>query len=167
MVAASYAGLPPVIPILRIAIGHVVMVAHKSPFMVFRVPVMNTIHGVMAAIMLRYAPGFADSARRRGYCNVFWALLICVGFKSLLEASDFAATAFPRAFGWSETWLVPCTLATVILGVGVAAWQSTNVRLPWPELRMKRRDIVLLVGLFGIYLAIVAGSVVGSHRIPS
>lgn len=166
LIAASYSALPSSITVLRSSIENAVLVGSKSPFMVFRVPVMNSIHGLMAALMLSYAPAFSDARRRLGYYGIFATFLAAIGFKSTFEALEITAVAFPRAFASAEPLLGYCAFASVVAGICLAFWQSRKVPLPWPELLMSRRDKLLLCGLFGLYLVIVAVSLSVSHRLP-
>lgn len=164
-IAASYPALPSSIPILRFTIGNAILMGSKSPFMVFRVPVMNLIHGFMATLMLSYAPVFSDARRKSGYFGIFATLLAAIGFKSTFEGLEISAVAFPRAFASIEEWLGFCSFASVAVGICLAVWQSRKAPLPWPELQMSMRDKLFLIGLFGLYLAIVAVSVSTSHRL--
>jgi hypothetical protein len=167
LIAASYRALPSEISVIRLFLGHAVLVGSKSPFLIFRVPLMNLIHGLMAALMLAYAPKFQDSTRRLGYRNVFATLLLTIGFKSTFEALEISAVAFPRTAPSLEHWLALGAFASVIAGLSMAAWQSRKAPLPWPELQMRLRDKILLLALFGLYLFIVAVSVSISHRVAT
>jgi len=163
LVAASYRALPPEISVLRISLAHLVLWAHKSPFMVFRVPLMNLIHGVMAAFMLSRAPVFTSVERRRAYSNLFLALLFTVAFKSDFEALEFFVSSSPALLPYAG-WGALGALASVVVGLGVALIFGRRVPLPWTELRLSIRDWVILSGLFAIYLAVVIGSLAQGHR---
>ena len=163
LVALSYSALPSELPVLHMGIGHTVVWAPKSLFMVFRVPVMNLIHGLMAAVMLRRAPVFATFDRRRSYSNIFSTLLLTIAIKSDLEGLDFFAPTSPALQPY-EHWIAPATLTCVLAGLAVAMIVGRKVPLPWPELRLSIRDKIALGGLFALYLAIVVASVSLGHR---
>jgi len=163
LVALSYRALPPELPILHLAIGHTILWAPKSLFMVFRVPVMNLIHGLMAAVMLHRAPAFATVERRRSYANIFSTLLLTIAVKSDLEGLSFFVPTSPALQPY-EHWIAPATLTCVLAGLGAAIIVGRKVPLPWPELRLTVRDKIALGGLFALYLAIVVASVSLGHR---
>jgi len=52
LLGVRYGALPAEIAVLRIPGSHAAAFAAKSAFTVFRVPLMNSIHGIMAAVML-------------------------------------------------------------------------------------------------------------------
>jgi hypothetical protein len=166
LIAASYSALPSSITVFRSTIENAVLVGSKSPFMLFRVPLMNLIHGLMAVLMLSYAAAFSDARRKLGYYGIFATLLAAIGFKSTFEGLEISAVAFPRVFASVEHGLGYCTFASVVVGICLAAWQSRKVPLPWPELQMSKRDKLLLCGLFGLYIVIVSASLSASHRLP-
>ena len=148
---------------LRIARAGWVIWAQKSPFIVFRVPLMNLIHGVMAAVMLSRAQVFQNLERRRAYSNLFFTLMFTVALKSDFEALEFLVSS-SRALLRYEGWAAFGALASVVVGLCVAFICSRGVQLPWPELRLPIRDWIILAGLFATYLAIVIGSLAEGHR---
>jgi hypothetical protein len=163
LVGASYRALPPELPVFRISFAHFVLWAAKSPFMVFRVPLMNLIHGVMAAVMLSRASAFKNMERRRAYSNLFLTLMFTIAFKSDFEALEFlvssSRTLLPYA-GWGALG----ALISVVVGLGMSLIRSRGVPLPWPELRLAALDKIILLGLFAMYLAIAIGSLAQGHR---
>lgn len=163
LVALSYHALPSQLPVLRLGIGHTILWAPKSLFMVFRVPVMNSIHGLMAAVMLHRAPVFATIQRRKSYANIFSTLLFTIAIKSDLEGLSFFAPTSPALRPYDH-WIAPATLTCVLAGLGVAMIVGRKVPLPWPELRLTVQDKIALCGLFALYLAIVVASVSFAHR---
>jgi hypothetical protein len=132
VVGQAYRTLPDQVPVLRTFIGHTALVASKSAFVAFRVPMMNLIHGAMAALMLARAPAFATPQRRAGYYRMFGTLLFMVAIKSLLEALDLSSSALARAPAPAHL-LGAGTLLCVIGGAAVALWHGRKVTLPWPE----------------------------------
>ena len=46
LMATGYEAAPVQLPVLRVGIGHTALWATKSLFMVFRVPLMNLLHGI-------------------------------------------------------------------------------------------------------------------------
>jgi hypothetical protein len=56
--AACYSGLPVEFPVLRSPLAGALLFAPKSLFTVFRIPLMNLTHGLMAAVMLSCAKNF-------------------------------------------------------------------------------------------------------------
>ena len=162
LMATGYEAAPVQLPVLRVGIGHTTLWATKSLFMVFRVPLMNLLHGLMSAVMLSRASDFRDEIRRDSYSKIFLTLLITVALKSNLEAMEFVSVLSPALHPY-EAWLGYATLTCVLTGLALAAIGGRGVKLPWPELRLTIRDKVLLVGLFGGYLAIVIGSLGQAH----
>ncbi len=165
MVGVSYRALPAELPVLHLFIGRTVISAPKSAFMVFRVPAMNLIHGVMAAIMLAHRSDFENATRRVSYSNMFLTLLFTIALKSDLEGMSFLAPTIPAISPFAH-WSGLTTLICVLLGLGLALIGGTKVKLPWAELRLALRDKIALCGLFGTYLAIVIASIAGGHRVP-
>ena len=158
VLGVSYPTLPTEMPVLRIPILHWIPVQSKSLLLVLRVPFMNLIHGVMAAIMVSHASDFKDSDRRSAYRNVFLTLLFAIAFKSDFEALGLSAQSS------SEPWLTYGALTSVLGGVGLAVGRGRKARLPWPELHLGLRDTTFLIVLFSGYLAIVSWSLVGAHQ---
>jgi len=163
LAGASYRALPAELPVLRMFLGHSVLWAQKSLFMVFRVPLMNLMHGVMAGVMLVRAPAFKDLRRRRAYWNVFFTLMLTVALKSDFEALEFMVSSRPALAPYGG-WAAIGALSSVVVGLGVALLCSRKVPLPWPELRLGLRDKMVLVGLFAGYLVIVMASLSQGHR---
>ncbi len=163
LLALSYGSAPSDLPILRNWIGHTALWAPKSLFMVFRVPVMNLIHGVMAAIMLLRASCFTNLERRTSYSNIFSTLLFTIALKADFEGLEFFAATSPALHPY-ESWIGYGTLACVVVGLALAALRGGKVKLPWPELRLRLQDKVALSALFATYLAIVIASVAAGHR---
>jgi hypothetical protein len=164
VMATGYEAAPVQLPVLRVGIGHTALRATKSLFMVFRVPLMNLLHGLMAAIMLSHRSNFGDEVRRNSYSRLFLTLLLTVGLKSNLEAMEFVSAILPALHPY-ESWLGYGTLTCVLAGLAWAMVGGRRIRLPWPELRLTIRDKVALVGLFGGYVAIVIGSLSRGHRL--
>jgi hypothetical protein len=163
LLAVYYRVLPIELPVVRFSIGHVTLVASKSLFMVFRVPLMNLIHGLMSAVMLSYATVFENTARRLSYSNMYLTLLLAVGWKSDFEAAEFVTRAAPALLGYAP-WFGFGTLFSVVVGVVVALIRGRRVPLPWSELRLSIRDKIILAGLFAVYVAVVIFSLLCSYR---
>ena len=159
----SYHALPAEIPVLRLGIGHTLIVAPKSLFVVFRVPAMNLIHGLIAALMLAHRSDFESAPRRTAYSNMFVTLLFTVALKSDFEGLEFLAPA-TRALSPSAHWIAVGTAACVVAGIGTALIVGRKVVLPWPELRLSLHEKLALGGLFATYVAIVIASVAIAHR---
>lgn len=165
LLAMSYGAARSEVPILRVWIGHTALWASKSLFMVFRVPVMNLIHGLMAAIMLSSASAFGNIERRIAYSNTFSTLLFTIALKSDFEGMEGSVPALPALQPY-ENWIGFGTLTCVLVGLGLAIVRGRNVPLPWPELQLRMRDKVALCGLFAVHLAIVVASLASGHREP-
>jgi hypothetical protein len=161
---ASYPALPLEMPTLRMWIGHWTRFASKSPFTVFRVPLMNLTHGLLAAVMLSHAPDFGNTERRIAYSNIFSTLLFAIALKSNFEAIELTALAAPEFLGPYRRLLGFGSLTSVVAGVGVALIRGRKVPLPWRELRLPIRDQFVLVGLFAAYVGVVILSLLRSHR---
>ena len=162
LLAACYAALPHELPVLRNPLARAVLLAPKSLFTVFRVPLMNLAHGLMAAVMLSRAADFKDAHRRRSYSRVFLTLLFAVALKSNFEALEMSSMA--RPFGPAARWLTTGTLLSTLGGLGLALQYSRGVPMPWQELRLTRFGKISLASLFAAYLATVTATLLISHR---
>ncbi len=163
LLALSYDAAPSELGVLRAGIGHATLWASKSLFTVFRVPVMNLIHGLMAAIMLSRASAFGNIERRISYSNIFSTLLFTIALKSDLEGLEFFAPSSPALLPYAR-WIAPVTLTCVVVGLGLTIVRGRKVPLPWPELQLSMRDKILLSGLFAVYIAIVVATFAVGHR---
>ena len=162
LLACAYNGLPAELPVMRSAFPGTVLVAAKSPFIVFRVPLMNLTHGLMAAIMLSRASDFEDETRRASYSALFSTLLFAIALKSDFEVLELMATGIPvRPLA---QWAAAGTILSVLGGLMLALFRSRKVPIPWRELRMTVRDKVALATLFTMYVAVVAQSFLVGHR---
>jgi hypothetical protein len=158
--------MPGEVPVLRVFIGHIALIAPKSIFAVFRVPSMNLIHGTIASVMLMYAPAFTSPERRSGYSRILTTLLFAVGLKSVMEALELSMLG-TGASAWLRSAIATGTVACVLGGVALAAWHSRKVTLPWPELQLPLATKLTLASLCGVYLLIVAASLWVAHRVPN
>jgi hypothetical protein len=163
LMGVCYGALPSELPVLGIPMGHAMTSAAKSVFTVFRVPLMNLTHGLMAAVMLSRARDFENAERRASYASLFATLLFTIAVKSDIEAVDISLLAAPGALGSYERWLAPATLLAVLAGLSLAAMRGRRAPIPWPELRLRIRDKVALAGLFALYLGLVIASFRVSH----
>ena len=132
------------------------LIAPKSPFIVFRVPLVNLIHGTMAALMLSYVPAFSNLERRASYSTMFSTLLFTIGLKSLIEALEFMVMGMDGGFPKVQHWLGLGTFLCVAAGLGLAFWHGRRVHLPWPELQVRRTHKLALAVLLCLYLLIMA-----------
>lgn len=164
LLAAVYAALPAELPALRNPFAGAVAVAPKSLFMVFRVPAMNLIHGLMALLMLSHVDDFQNATRRAAYSNIFLTLLFAIACKSNFEALELSRVAQQPTSQALGSFLTAATVLSVVVGLAVAALRGRGVPLPWPELRLSRRDKFSLAGLFLLYLGIVASTAQLAHR---
>lgn len=166
LLAACYANLPLELPVLRNPLAGAwagtALFAPKSLFTVFRVPLMNLTHGLMAVLMLLRVTDFEDTRRRTSYSGVFLTLLFAVALKSDFEALEIGALAWP--FGSVAPWLTIGTAVSIVGGLGIAFVRGQGVSLPWPELRLSRGQKITLAGLFAAYLAMVTASLLIAHR---
>jgi hypothetical protein len=158
--AGVYHALPPELPIFRNPLTGAVIVAPKSAFMVFRVPLMNLTHGLMAAVMLVHTTDFPDGRRRASYFALFSTLLFAIALKSDFEALEMSRLAL--ALGPAGRWATAGAIASVVGGLILACVRGRGAPIPWPELRMPVRNKVILAGLFALYLAIVAASLMAA-----
>lgn len=164
LLAAVYSGLPLELPAFRSPLAGAVAVAPKSLFMVFRVPAMNLIHGLMALLMLSHAADFQDAVRRTAYSNIFLTLLLAIACKSNFEALELSRLGHQADFPLLVTMLTAGTILSVVIGLALAAIRGRKVPLPWPELRMSPIDKSALAGLLLLYLGIVAATIKVAHR---
>lgn len=148
LLAARYDALPSALAVLRGPGTGAVMMAQKSPFTVFRVPLMNLTHGLMAAVMLTCGAQFVEARRRLAFCRVFLALLFTVALKSDLEALEMGS------FGAAH-WLTVGTVASVVCGLALALAFSRGVPLPWPEWKVGGIRGAALLALLAIYIGLV------------
>jgi hypothetical protein len=94
VVAACSAALPVAMPVLLNPIAGAMILAPKSLFTVFRVPVMNLTHGLMAAVMLSRTGDFEDAQRRASYSGILLTLLFTIALKSDFEALAICGLAW-------------------------------------------------------------------------
>ena len=163
LLANVYDALPSELPVLRIPFVSVVPAAPKSALMVFRVPLMNLSHGLMAAVMLSHATDFVDEGRKASYSALFSTLLFAIALKSDFEALEIWGLAVP--LGSYVHWFTAGTALSVVGGLALAFFRCRNVRVPWTELRLSVRDKLVLVALLVEYLATVSASLLISHQI--
>jgi hypothetical protein len=164
LLGACYAALPPELPVLRIPIGYAVTLASKSMFTVFRVPLMNLTHGLMAALMLSRSADFKNVERRVSYSSMFATLLFTAALKSDFEAIEISSRAAPTLLGGYASWFAVGAVLSVVAGLGLALWRGRSVPIPWPELRLRIRDKIALAGLLALYVGMVIASSFASHR---
>jgi len=160
--AGAYRSLPAELPVLRILMAVLVRTAPKSAFTVFRIPLMNLMHGLMAAVMLSHAADFNDDRRRASYFGLFSTLLFAIAFKSDFEALEMSGLAL--RLGPFGRWATAGTMVSVVGGLALAFVRGRNVQIPWTELQLSVRDKAMLAGLLGLYLATVVASLLVSHR---
>jgi hypothetical protein len=153
LLAGAYDAMPAELPLFRNPIDGAVTIAPKSVFTVFRVPLMNLTHGLMAAVMLSRTTDFEDETRRSSYFAVFSTLLFAIALKSDFEALEISGLAGPF-----RRWATIGTAVSVVGGLLLAFVRGRHVPVPWTELRLSMRDKILLAGLFASYLAIVTAS---------
>jgi hypothetical protein len=161
LLGCCYGALAPELTVLRNPMAGAVLVASKSPFTVFRVPLMNVAHGMMCAVMLSHRGDFKDAQRRAAYCRIFLTLLFAIAVKSDFEALEASAQACP--LGPLVPWLTRGTVLSVVAGLGIASLHARRVPLPWAELRLSKLDKVALGFLLVAYLAIGIASLLVSH----
>ena len=152
LLAHRYEALPAEIPVLRNPLLHAMIFAPKSAFTVFRVPLMNLSHGLMAGVMVSRSEDFKDAERRAGYSALFSTLLFTAALKSNFEALEISRVAS------SHGWITAGTVGCVVVGVLLAFVRGRRTRLPWTELRLRTGDKIALTALFGLYLVIVTAS---------
>jgi hypothetical protein len=162
LLAAGYAQMPAELPALRNPFGGAVAMAPKSLFMVFRVPAMNLIHGLMAMLMLSHAADFPNTARRAAYSDIFLTLMFAIACKSNFEALELSRLEQQPNSHLLATFLTAATVLSVVAGLALAAIRGRGVPLPWPELHLSLRDKAALCGLFLLYIGIV----VATSRMP-
>jgi len=156
VLASRYHSLPAQLPLFRNPLAGVVAVGSKSLFTVFRVPLMNLTHGLMAAVLLAHTSDFPQGERRTSYAAFFLTLLLAVAFKSNFEAIEISQLVLP--FGLSGRWAATGTMASVVGGLVLAFIRGRKARLPWSELKLLLHEKIILAGLLALYLAVVAAS---------
>jgi hypothetical protein len=162
ILASAYHALPAEMLVLRNPLTGAVAIASKSAFLVFRVPLMNLMHGLMAGLMRTHAADFDEGARRDSFAAAFTTLLLAIALKSNFEALEISGLGrLIQPFGGL---LTVGTAVSVIGGIALAFVRGRRVPLPWPELRLPTRDKVTLAGLFVAYLAIVGASILIARR---
>ena len=163
LLAASYAALPVDMPVLLNPISGGTIRAPKSLFTVFRVPLMNLMHGLMAAVMLSRTGDFEDVRRAASYSGIFVTLLFTIALKSDFEALAICGLAW--SFAPVMPWLTGATLTSLVGGLGLALVHARDVPIPWHELRLSNLEKITLAALFATYLAAVGATLILSHRI--
>ncbi len=121
----------------------------------FRVPLMNLLHGGMAALMLARAADFKNEERRAAFAGVFKTLVFAIGLKMDFEAVGICLLAEPALNAVYGGWCAAATLLSITLGLGLALLRSRQAPLPWPELHLRTGDKIALAALFGVYLLVV------------
>jgi hypothetical protein len=129
---------------------------------VFRVPLMNLTHGLMAIVMLSRTGDFADVKRMASYSGIFVTLLFTIALKSDLEALGMSSLAW--SFGPFNPWFTGGTVLVVVGGLGLALVHARDVPIPWPELRLSNLEKIMLTALFSTYLAAVGTTLIVVHR---
>jgi hypothetical protein len=162
LLAACYAALPVEVPVLLNPIAGAIIRAPKSVFTVFRVPLMNLTHGLMAIVMLLRTGDFADVKRRASYSGIFMTLLFTIALKSDLEA--LAMTGLAWSVGPFNPWFTGGTVLVIVGGLGLAFVHARDVPVPWPELRLSNLEKIMLAALFATYLAVVGATLIVLHR---
>jgi hypothetical protein len=162
LLAGLYDALPAELPVLRNVFAGSVIVAAKSPFTVFRVPLMNLTHGLMAAVMLAHASDVEEDKGRASYFALFSTLLFAIGLKSIFEALELGGMAPP--LGSFRGWAAAGTVVSVVGGLMLAFFRSRTASIPWRELRLSTRDKTVLAVLLVCYLAIVTRSFFIGYR---
>jgi uncharacterized membrane protein len=156
LIAVAYPQLPNKMAVFRGPFG--VMIARKSFFTAFRVPVMNSLHAMIAWFMWSRAEDFENCERRNAFASIFAALLLAIALKSAFEALEISADAF--SFSASvRALLTTGTLLSVAGGLASALFRFRRVRLPWSELRLSFATKAALLSLFVVYLGCVAASI--------
>jgi hypothetical protein len=140
------------------------MIAPKSVFTVFRVPLMNLAHGLMAGVMLSRAADFENFARRAAYSSIFTTLIFAVASKSDFEALEISLLARHPYWDFLGGWFTAGTVLSVVVGVGLALIRGRRATIPWSELRLTVREKITLASLFLLYVAMVLASSLVSHR---
>ena len=163
IIGSNYDLLPAQLPVLRKPFAGIVMVAPKSAFTAFRVPLMNLAHGLMAAVMLSRAADFKDEEPRASYVAFFSTLLVAIAMKSDFEALEFSAMVSPR-IGRLRDWLTAGTVLSVVGGVVLAFLRARKARIPWAALQLSTRGKAILISLFAAYLTMVAASLLVSNQ---
>ena len=161
LLAGIYDALPAELPIVRSPLAGVILVAPKSVFTVFRVPLMNLTHALLTVVMLSRAVDFRDRERRRSYFACFSTLLFAIALKSDFEALEFSGLVF--RFGWLARLATAGTVLAVVGGLILACVRSRRAPMPWRELRLSVRDKAALVGILVTYLAAVMASLLIAH----
>jgi hypothetical protein len=164
LLAASYDALPSDLPIIRIPLAHVIEVASKSLFTVYRVPFMNLTHGLMTAVMLSHGDDFQDARQRTAYTNALTTLLFAIAFKANFEAVQFSLLAKPTLSASYTSWAGSGTILSVVLGLGLAFAHIARAPIHWRDLRLPTRDRITLAALFAMYLGTVIASFLISNR---
>ena len=162
LLTGVYDALPAVLPIVRSPLAGVILIAPKSVFTVFRVPLMNLTHALMAVVMLSRAGDFRDILRRQSYFACFSTLLFAIALKSDFEAVEFSGPVFQ--LGVLARLAAVGTVLAVVGGLILACVRSRRAPMPWRELRLSVRDKAALVGLLVTYLAVVTASLLIAHR---
>ena len=163
LLAACYAALPVEVPVLLNPIAGAIIRGPKSVFTVFRVPLMNLTHGLMAIVMLSRTGDFEDGKRRASYSGIFMTLLFTIALKSDMEALGMSGLAW--SFGPFKPWFTGGTVLVVVGGLGLAFVHARDVPIPWPELRLSNLEKIMLAALFATYLAVVGATLIVLHRV--
>lgn len=163
LLATCYTAIPAQVPVIRMPLSHAMAVATKSVFTVFRVPLINLIHGLMAAVMLARATDFEHGERRGSYAGIWATLLFTIALKSDFEALELGSLALPVALRSYSPWFTAGTVLSVLSGLTLALIRGRHAPVPWPELHLRLRDKIVLATLFAFFIGLVIASVRASH----
>ena len=145
VLACAYTSLPDQIVVARSFLGAEAILAPKTPFTVFRVPLIEVVCAAAIEIMRRAA------AREGNDQDRFWTILLyTVAFKSLLQALEVIV---PDDFKLAVYYL---TAALVIGGILAAAIFGRRIFSNLWTFRsgLGRRDIAALGFLLVAYLGL-------------
>jgi hypothetical protein len=162
LLGTCYAALPVEVPVLLNPSAGAIIREPKSVFTVFRVPLMNLTHGLMAIVMLSRTGDFADVKRRASYSGIFMTLLFTTALKSDLEALGMSCLAC--SFRPFNPWFAGGTLLVVVGGLGLAFVHARDIPIPWRELRLSNPEKIMLAALFATYLAAVGATLIVLQR---
>lgn len=162
LLAVGYEALPPSVPLLRGWGGEARLAGAKTPFTVFRVPVIGALTAVAAALMARRPP---SDLRSPGAVGRFWlALFLTACVKSGCEGIELAAGVVGDG---ARTWAGRGTIGALVVGLTVAAAQLPAA---WPDLgrraywRLTTTEKTTLVCIGVSYLVFALGPIALTGR---
>ena len=130
LIDVEYALLPARLPLLRDWSGVPQLMAAKSSFTAFRIPLMGMLLAAMVTLMWVHA--WRDpQPRRRALTTRFWFILLYVAaLKGMFEGLQFVADVAGAQYAQFARWCWLATVVVVVIGVVFALFFARQIFAP-------------------------------------